>query len=105
MAYTIIPVGSSEPYDFQLKNNGAALNGGGLTVTLEIVKGASVAVVDPPTVAWSDQPNGIVRVLGMEKLTTGTYRVRYKLTDSSARIGYAPNQDAADVWNVVKVSA
>jgi hypothetical protein len=103
MARFVIVEGTSEPYDFQLYNNGVALVGTGLDVELELFRGASQLTGSPPQVAWLDQTAGTVRVTGLDSLSKGNYRARYKLTDAGTLIGYAPNQDAADEWAVVRV--
>jgi hypothetical protein len=105
MAYTIIPLGTSEPYDFQLSNDGAPLDGSNLTVTLHIYRSGVLQSTAPlPAVAWLSQAGGTVRVTGMQHLALGTYRVRYRLQDAGTTIGYAPNQTNADTWNVVKLA-
>lgn len=100
----VIPVGTSEPQDFLLRNVGAAINGTGLTVTLEIVKAGSRAVVDtPPTVAWLIAASGTVRVSGTESLSVGNYLVRFRLEDSGGDVGFVPNLNRGDLWVVVEV--
>lgn len=105
----IIPVGTSEPQDFQFRNaiaGGAAtaIVGTGLTVTLQIHDARTgVAVASPPSVAWLDQAAGTVRVTGTGTLALGSYLVRYKLTDAGTLVGFAPNGAQADIWRVVKV--
>ncbi len=104
----VIPVGTSEPQDFTLKNDGAAIDGTGFTVDLEIsqrVDGAMVDVDTPPTVAWLDRAAGTVRVTGVEDLEIGNYSVRYKVTDGGGKVGYFPNGDKADLWRVVRIPA
>lgn len=101
-----IPVGTSEPQDFALVNEGAAILGAGITVELEIaqrVNGADVAVVDPPAVTWLNESAGTVRVTGTEGLELGTYLVRFKLTDTAGEVGFVPNRLRALIWQVVPV--
>lgn len=102
----IIPKGTTEPQDFELRDQGVAIVGTG-TVALEIyrkVNGVMEAVtVNPPTVDWLNQAAGTVRVLGVSALAADTYYVRFKLTDSGGAIGYAPNGEKADRWRVVEV--
>lgn len=99
----IIPFGTSEPQDFALFDKGVAIDGTAMTVTLEIFTLARVVVTPAPTVAWLSQAAGTVRVTGTEILALGKYYVRYRLTDGAGKIGYAPNQAAADQWHVVRV--
>jgi hypothetical protein len=99
-----IPVGTSEPQDFQLRANGAAINGTGLTIGIEVYSGG-VLLVTQPTIAWLNQASGTVRVTGIEALTLGSYEVRFKLTDGAGKIAYCPNGLKADDWQVVAISA
>ncbi len=104
----VIPIGTSEPQDFQLKNNGTALNGSDFDVELEIFAKTTTepaAVEGPPLAEWLDQDAGTVRVTGCEALALGIYFVRFKLTDSDDNIGFFPNGDKADVWRVVEIPA
>lgn len=101
----IIPYGTSEPQDFALFDDGVALVGTGLTVELVITRANGTAVGSPvPSVAWLDQSGGTVRVSGVDTLSVGSYSVRYQLTDGLGTVGYAPNGDAADDWEVVRVT-
>jgi hypothetical protein len=103
MTHTI-PYGTSEPQDFQLNDDGEPLVGTGIDVELEIARSGGGDVGSPaPVVAWLSQATGTVRVTGVEVLEVGSYRVRYKLTDSSDNVGYCPNGEAADDWDVVRV--
>lgn len=107
----IIPVGTSEPQDFELRNDGEALDGTGFDVELEIYQ--NVADSDPvapegspppaPTVEWLAQAQGTVRVTGVEDLAVGQYLVRFKLTDDNEKDGFFPNGAKADIWRVVPV--
>lgn len=104
MTHTI-PFGTSEPQDFALLDEGAPLVGTGLTLELVITEANGTALGSPaPTVAWLVQADGTVRVLGTETLSLGSYSVRYQLTDGLGQVGYAPNGDAADTWDVVPVA-
>lgn len=101
----VIPVGTSEPQDFQLRNDGSALVGSGLVVTLAIEDQSGAVIGTPPTVAWLSEAGGTVRVLGVEALPVGTYTVRFELTDGGGRLGFVPNRLAPDVWRVVPIHA
>lgn len=103
-----IPVGSSEPADFQLKDQGLPFDGSGCTIALEIklyFNGTTSAVASPPSIAWLDQAGGKVRVTGVAALAIGNYLVRYKVTDAFGNIGYFPNGDKADLWRVVPIAS
>lgn len=104
----VIPVGTSEPQDFALKNDGVALVGTGFTIGLEMFTLSDLGVWDAigspmPTVAWLSQAAGTVRVTGLEGLSAGTYAVRFTLEDGSGTIGYAPNGLSADTWRIVLI--
>jgi hypothetical protein len=100
--YTIIE-GASEPVDVSLLNDGAALVGTGLDVSLSIRAVSPAELPDTlPTVAWLSQAGGTVRLTGMEALGLGTYKVRFVLTDESEGEGYAPNGGEPDTWRVVR---
>lgn len=98
----IIPVGTSEPQDFQLRDDGEALVGTGYSVALEIENRSGAVIATPPTVAWLSQAAGTVRVSGAQNLDEGTYLVRYALT-GGALVGYCPNGRRPDIWVVVPV--
>lgn len=105
MSKEFIVIGTSEPLDVGLTNNGAAFPGTGRVVSLEIEKytdGVYSAVTGPPTVAWLSEADGTVRVTGHGALALGNYAVRYKIT-AGAQIGHIPNGDKSDLWTVVPV--
>jgi hypothetical protein len=107
-AIHVIPVGTSEPQIFELRNEGAAIDATDFGLELEIsqlVNGAPVAVTSPLTAAWSSAAAGTVRVTGVETLAIGNYLVRYKVTDTGGLVGFFPNGDKADIWRVVPVPA
>jgi len=98
----VIPVGTSEPQEFKLKNDGEPIDGTGLTVGIRIYEdGCPDNTVSGLTVEWLDEAAGTVAVTGMETLDVGKYRVRFSLTDGDSLVGYAPNGRVADVWEVV----
>jgi hypothetical protein len=109
----IIPEGTSEPQDFELRNDGEAVDGTGFDVTLyicqNVVSGEPICPEgEPPpeiTVAWLSQANGTVRVTGVEFLEVGQYLVRFRLTDDNNQDGFFPNGAKADIWRVVPVPA
>lgn len=100
MTHTI-PYGTSEPQDFELQDNGEAIDGTGFAVGIEILTHTGEDVGTEPTVAWLSQADGTVRVSGVENLAVGTYKVRFTLTDGSGKVGYVPNGLVADTWKVV----
>jgi hypothetical protein len=96
MQYTWVE-GTTEPNDFQLKDDGANLVGTDFDVDIEF-REAGVSA----TVAWLDQAAGTVRVTDVTGMTVGkTYHFRFTLTDGNGKIGYCPNAFAADAWCVV----
>lgn len=111
----VIPVGTTEPQDFELRNDGVAIDGTGFTIAIEVyqrVEGAWTLLTGEttpaaPTVAWLSQAVGTVRVSGLDdaELPAGNYRVRFPLTDGSGKVGYFPNGDTADLWCVVAIPA
>lgn len=103
----IIVLGETTAKPQQLTEEGEALDGTGLTVTLEIQKyanGAYTEVDTPPTVAWLTQASGIVEITGVETLTVGNYVVRYRLTNGAGEFDYVPNGERSDLWKVVAVA-
>lgn len=104
----IIVVGTSEPQDFEVRNDGVALDGTGYDVALEItqlVNGVATPVSNPPTANWLTAATGKVRVTGVESLAIGNYLVRFRVTDGGNAIGFFPNGDKADLWRVVDIPA
>lgn len=102
----VIPLGTSEPQDFELRNNGVAINGTGYAIGIEVARFADGAVigVPAPSIAWLVQAAGTVRVTGVEAFVAGNYLVRFRLTDGSSKIAYVPNGEHADLWLVVPVA-
>lgn len=103
----IIVLGETTAKPQQLMEEGVAIDGTGLTVTLEIKKysGGVYSDVDtPPTVAWLTQASGIVEITGVEELEVGNYYVRYKLTNGAGEWDYVPNGEGGDLWKVVGVA-
>lgn len=99
----VIPVGTSEAQDFVVRDNGVPVNGVGWTVGIEILGANGLPPATLPTVTWLSTAAGTVRVTGTETLPAGTYRVRFRLTDSGGAEGFAPNLHAPDLWIVVEV--
>lgn len=103
----VIVLGETTAKPQQLTENGAAFDGTGLTVELEIekyVNGAFEAVGTPPTVDWLAIAEGTVEITGVEGLTVGNYYVRYKVTNGAGEFDYFPNSKGADHWAVVPVA-
>lgn len=97
-----IPFGTSEPQDFELRNDGEPIPDlTGVEVELQIERKDGDAIDTPPTVAWLDRDAATVRVTGCDALATGSYLVRFKLIGGSGDVGYAPNGKDPDVWSVV----
>jgi hypothetical protein len=99
-----IPLGTSEPQDFALKNDGEPFDGTGFDLDIEVYASGEILEVEyGPTVTWLSQGTGTVRVTGVEGLEVGTYLVRFRVTDSDLKIGYFPNGKQANIWSVVPI--
>lgn len=97
-------VGTSEPQEFQLLQDGVPLNGTGFSVAIEFRGGVGEPTAPTLSVAWLDQAAGTVRVSGVEIMIVERYHFRFKLTDAGAKVGYIPNlASLPNVWNVVRV--
>jgi hypothetical protein len=100
--------GTSEPQDFQLYDDGVALDGTALTLGLKVYLNGALVETDAPTAAWLVQASGTVRVTGIENLDPGEYHVRYTLTDGANKVGFVPggpNIVEADRWIIVPAHA
>lgn len=108
MTHTMV-IGTTEPQDFQLLDDGAVLVGTGLDVAIEFRTAGLTAAQLAATatsaisVAWLAQATGTVRVTGMEGLPLGTYYFRFTLEDLTGDIGYVPNEATSDEWRVVRI--
>lgn len=100
MKHTIVE-GTTEPQDFALLDDGAALVGTGFDLGIDFRETSDE--LDDVVVAWLNQATGTVRVTGLEGLPTGKYHVRFTLTDGAGKVGYVPNGVGADEWSVVRV--
>ena len=97
----VMVVGTSEPQDFALTDDGAAIDGTGITIALDW-RGSDP--VGPPAIAWLEEEDGTVRVTSTAGMSVGTYRFRFKLTDGEGAISYIPNLTVdANVWRVTEV--
>ena len=100
MTHTMV-VGTTEPQDFQLLDDGVALVGTGFTIGLSW---RDATPDGPPSVAWLSQAAGTVRVTSTGSMAVGTHRFRFTLTDSGSKVGYLPNLDQQpNAWVVVSV--
>lgn len=95
-------VGTTEPQDFELQNDDAAIDGTGLTIGMHIEDALTGTTVSGLTVAWLDQDSGTVRVTGVATLTVGRYKVRFSVTSGSS-VGYFPRDGQPMVWKVVEL--
>lgn len=93
-------VGTSEPQDFQLLDDGVALVGAGWTVAIEF---RAPAPATPPTVAWLNQATGTVRVTGCASMPVGRYYCRFRITDGDDAEAFVPGVPAALEWRVIAV--
>jgi hypothetical protein len=93
-------VGTSEPQDFQLLDEGVPFVGTGFTV--EIVWRGN-APAGPLSVAWISAADGTVRLTGTSQIAVGTYGFRWKLTDGIGQVGFIPNlHELHDTLRVVR---
>lgn len=107
MAIThIIPEGTTEPQDFQLKADGDNLDGTGLTLGIKIDDRDGTPVTLIGTIDYLVQANGTVRVL-LDKvdlpLNKSAYHVRFSITTGSGKVAFIPNGRDPDIWQVVPV--
>ncbi len=102
MAAHVIVVGTSEPQDFAIFNEGEAQDGSGLSVDIHVFTETGDTFSPAPSVDWLNQSAGTVRVTDTDGLTVGSYRVRFVLTDSGTLVGYAPNGQPSMQWDVVE---
>jgi hypothetical protein len=96
MQHTMV-LGTTEPQDFQLQDDGENIVGTGLTVTIQFREAGISA-----TAAWLSQSAGTVRVTDVTGARPGSYFFRFKLVDSNGKVAYCPNSYAADEWVVAK---
>lgn len=102
MTYNLV-VGTSEPQEIQLTDDGSPLNGTGLDLDIEFSTG-SVDETDDVTVAWDTQASGTVLMTNVSGLPVGFHKFRFTLTDGGGAKGYIPNLDVEpNVLRVVKV--
>jgi hypothetical protein len=96
----VMVFGTSEPQDFQLLDDGAALDGTGFDIEIEW-RGS--VPPGPPVAAWLVVADGTVRVTQTSQIPIGAYLYRWKLTDGLGRVGYVPNMNQLpDTWKVVR---
>lgn len=99
-----IPVGTSEPQDFEVLDRNEPVNGTGWTVTLEVARADGGTIVTPPAATVLTANPLRVRVTGTEALALGRHYARFKLTDGGGGVGYAPNRVFPMVWRVVPIT-
>lgn len=100
----VMVVGTTEPQDFALTDDGEALVGTGLTIGIAFEVASTLTAEEKPTVAWLDQAAGTVRATPPAGMPVGAHRFRWTLTDSGGKVGFVPNLDATpNLWRVVKV--
>lgn len=98
MAHKMV-VGTTEPQDIQVLNEGAAIVGTGFNVAIVF----RTSPGGTPVAAWLNQATGTVRVTGTGSMRIGMHYYRIALTDSGGKVGYVPNLDPADIWEVEAV--
>jgi hypothetical protein len=98
--------GTTEPQDFQLKDDDENLVGTGLTLGIVVYNNGTA--VSGITAAWLDQTNGTARVSGIGTLEAGEYAVRFTLTDTGSKVGFVPGGQKvmeADRWIITRAYA
>lgn len=99
----ILVVGTSEPQDVQLTDDGDPLVGTGFDLDIEF-SADSLDATDAVSVAWLVQASGTVRMTDMEDLPVGDHKFRFSLTDGGGKKGYVPNLSVPpNILRVVKV--
>lgn len=95
-------VGTSEPQDARLTDDGVALDGTSWDITIEFRE--HLDELSEVQVEWLDQDAGTVRLTGTENVPVGHYHFRFKITDGSGDDAYVPSGDKpAAVFAVVRV--
>ena len=93
---------SDNAIDHALLANGAAINGTGKTVALELYDAQNGKVDVTGKVAWLDQAGGTTRyspATGDLLASLSPYKARWKVTDGAGKVVFFPNREA-DVWTV-----
>lgn len=104
MAKYDIVDGTTAVIQFQLLEEGAAINLTGVTVSLLLSDRTGTTVTSPGTVVITDAATGKVQLTPTGTTTfvadNGPYYARWKLTDGGGKISYVPTA-LRDVWNIV----
>lgn len=97
--------GTTEPQDMRVLEDREPFDGSGFEVGIEFAEDADVTEeqLEAIEVDWLEQAAGTVRVTGLDALDVGSYGFRFMLTDSGAKVGYAPNGAARNTLRVVRV--
>lgn len=102
MKYDIVE-GTSSNLQFQLLENGVAINLTGITVTLLLEDRVGTTVTSPGTVTTVDATTGKVQLAptgtSVFVASSGPYYARWKLTDGSGKVAYVPTSNR-DIWNI-----
>lgn len=102
-AYDIVQ-GTTNNLQFQLLENGAAINLTGITVTLLLEDRTGTTVTSPGTVSVVDATTGKVQLAPTNATvfdpTKGPYYARWQLTDGGGLISFVPSS-TRDTWNLV----
>jgi hypothetical protein len=96
-------VGTTEPQDFALENDEAAIDGTGLTPDIHIEDALTGEAVAGLSVTWLDQEGGTVRVDGADTLAVGRYKVRFSVDNGAGSLGWFPRDGQPMVWKVVEL--
>lgn len=96
--------GWTKPLDFALFDDGTALDGTDLTVTLDLRDRTGALVPTTGLVDWLSQSDGTVRyspAAGDFQAARSPYAARFRVTDVDGLDAFYPNGEA-DVWIVRK---
>ena len=103
----IMVVGTTKPQDFQILSEGESFDATGFEIAIEFRPadaGAYPGFADDLTVDWLAEATSQVRVTGVEAMSVGDHRFRWKITDEGGQIEYVPNLEVPpNTWKVVRV--
>jgi hypothetical protein len=104
MAVYDIVAGTTNVLQFQLIENGQAIDITGITVTLLLEDRTGTAVPSPGTVTTIDALNGKVQLTptnaAVFTASAGPYYARWVLTTMTGLVSFVPSSQR-DVWNIV----
>lgn len=103
MNYDIV-AGTTDVIQFQLIENGEAINLTSITVALLLEDWTGTAVSSPGTISVIDALNGKIQLAPTNSsvfvASAGPYYARWSLTASGGLVSYVPSSNR-DIWNIV----